>query len=246
MKLLVSPMDEQEALEAVAGGADIIDVKNPKEGPLGASFPWTIRRIRQVTPQQLEVSCTLGDLPNLPGSASLAALGAASTGVNYVKVSLYHLKTADQAVTFMQSIVKAVKDYNPEVKVVVAGYADASRVGSVEPLSVPRIARDAGCDLAMLDTAVKDGKTLLDFLRAGELKGFVDEAHRYGLQSALAGNLKIGQLPVLCGLGVDIVGVRGATCAGGNRVTGHITKEKVKAIVQVIQNALMPCRAAGT
>jgi uncharacterized protein (UPF0264 family) len=234
-----------EALEAVAGGADIIDVKNPKEGPLGASFPWVIKQIRTVTPANLEVSCTLGDLPNLPGSASLAALGAASTGVNYVKASLYHLKTPEDAVFLMQNVVHAVKDFDSNVKVVVAGYADAHRVNSVDPMAVPKIAHQAGCDLAMLDTAIKDGKTLLDFLNAKQLKAFVNEAHSYGLQAALAGSLKLENLPVLCGLDVDIIGLRGAACLNGDRVTGHITKEKVQIIVQVIKNALKPCHAAG-
>ncbi|GAG10930.1 unnamed protein product, partial [marine sediment metagenome] len=31
MKLLISPIDRDEALEAIKGGADIIDVKNPAE-----------------------------------------------------------------------------------------------------------------------------------------------------------------------------------------------------------------------
>jgi uncharacterized protein (UPF0264 family) len=77
LKLLISPSDEKEALEAIAGGADIVDVKNPREGALGASFPWTIRRIKEIAPEGIEVSCTVGDLPNLPGSVSLAVLGAA-------------------------------------------------------------------------------------------------------------------------------------------------------------------------
>ena len=38
MKVLISPKDEFEATEAVNGGADIIDVKNPIEGSLGANF----------------------------------------------------------------------------------------------------------------------------------------------------------------------------------------------------------------
>jgi uncharacterized protein (UPF0264 family) len=38
--LLISPINTQEAREAINGGADIIDVKNPKEGSLGANFPW--------------------------------------------------------------------------------------------------------------------------------------------------------------------------------------------------------------
>ena len=44
MKLLVSPMNVQEAIASEQGGADIIDVKNPREGSLGANFPWVIGR----------------------------------------------------------------------------------------------------------------------------------------------------------------------------------------------------------
>ena len=40
LKLLVSVIDEEDAREAYRGGADIIDVKNPEEGALGANFPW--------------------------------------------------------------------------------------------------------------------------------------------------------------------------------------------------------------
>ena len=80
MKLLISPMNEKEAQEAIAGGADIIDVKNPAEGALGANYPWVIRRIREITPKNLEVSCTIGEVGNHPGAVSLAALGAASLG----------------------------------------------------------------------------------------------------------------------------------------------------------------------
>src|SRR3989304_2968740 len=118
MKLLISPVDEKEAVEAVSGGADIIDVKNPKEGALGASFPWVIKRVKEVTPEPIEVSCTLGDLPNLPGAMSLAALGAATTGVDYIKAGLYGLKTKKEAVYLMQNVTRAVKDCNPSIKVV--------------------------------------------------------------------------------------------------------------------------------
>ena len=88
----------------------------------------------------------MGDLPNLPGTATLAALGAASLGVNYVKASLYGLRTTDEAIFMMQNIVKTVKDYDVSIKVVVAGYADADRVGSISPLLIPKIASKAGCD----------------------------------------------------------------------------------------------------
>ena len=237
LKLLVSPIDEQEALEAIAGGADIIDVKNPKEGALGAGFPWVIKRVRELTSKPLEVSCTLGDLPNLPGSVSLAALGAASLGVDYIKCSLFGVKTRQEAVYLLSMAVKAAKQVNPFVKIAAAGFADAYRVGSVDPMLVPGIVQEAGVDIAMLDTAVKDGKNLLTFLKTDQLRAFVDESHRFGFKAALAGSLRKEDLLGLCIIGADIVGVRSAACTSGDRVNGHITEEKVAELARVIRIA---------
>jgi uncharacterized protein (UPF0264 family) len=237
LKLLISPTDEKEALEAIAGGADIIDVKNPKEGALGANFPWVIRRIREITPKNVEVSCTLGDVPNLPGAISLAALGAATTGVNYVKAGLYGLKTKEDALYLMQNVTRAVKDCDSSIKVVTTGYADAKRIGSVDPLLIPVIAHKAKADIAMIDTAVKDGKNLLAFLTRHQLKSFVNAAHDHGLKAALAGSLKKEDLPAIYALGADIAGVRGAACTHGNRVDGRITRETVRDLVEVVKRA---------
>jgi len=237
LKLLISPSDEKEAKEAVLGGADIIDVKNPREGPLGASFPWVIKGIRRATPPQVEVSCSLGDVPNLPGTVALAALGAATLGVNYVKVGLHELKTKEEAVHLMQIAVRAVRDCDSSIKVVATGYADANRIGSVNPMLIPKIANEAECDFAMLDTAVKDGKNLFHFLNLDQLKSFVTEAHDYGLQVALAGSLKKEDLPILLNVGVDVAGLRSAACTGGDRVYGRITRESVVELVQVVKSA---------
>lgn len=237
MKLLISPKNETEAVEAIAGGADIIDVKNPNEGPLGANFPWVIRRIRQVAPANIEVSCTLGEAPNRPGSMALASLGAATTGVNYIKAGLYGLKTLEDAVYLMQSVTKAAKEYNPYIKVVASGYADANRISTVDPLLVPEIARKSQADIAMLDTAIKDGKTLFAFLAKSQLQCFVDAAHRYGLKAALAGSLQKEDLPTVYTLGADVVGLRGAACTLGDRVNGQITRKKVQELVEIVKHA---------
>ena len=237
MKLLISPKNETEAVEAAAGGADIIDVKNPDEGPLGASFPWIIRHIRQVTPANIELSCTVGEAPTLPGSMALASLGAASTGVNYIKAGLFGLKTVEEAVYLMRNITQAAKDYNPAVKVVVSGYADAARVGTVDPMLVPKIAYEAKADIAMLDTAIKDGKNLFNFLGKSQLKNFVDMAHSYGLKVALAGSLQKEDLLDIYALGTDVAGVRGAACTLSDRVNGQITREKVQELVEIVKQA---------
>lgn len=238
MKLLISVTDEQEASEAITGGADIIDVKNPKEGALGASFPWIIRQIKEITPGNVEVSCALGDLPNLPGSVSLAALGGAMTGVNYIKVGIGAAKTKEDAVFLLQSATKAVQDYCSTVKVVAAGYADAARVGSIHPSLIPEIADKANVDVAMIDTAVKDGSSLFTYLNNEQIQTIVADSHNRGLLVALAGSLKKEQIFNVSTLKADIIGVRSAACTNGDRVNGRITEESVRELAGIMKQAL--------
>jgi len=235
LKLLISPINEAEAQEAVAGGADIIDVKNPKEGALGASYPWVIKQIRQNAPSGIEVSCTIGDIPNLPGLASLAALGAATLDVDYVKVGLYGLKSSEDATFLLQQVCRAVKGYNPKTKIAAAGYADAPKIGTINPLLIPEVVHKAEADIAMIDTAIKDGTNLLNHLTAKQLQLFVDSAHEFGLQAALAGSLRKQDLPVIYNIGADIAGLRGAACTNSDRSKGHLTRELVAELCEILK-----------
>jgi uncharacterized protein (UPF0264 family) len=85
----------------------------------------------------------------------------------------------------------------------------------------------------MIDTAIKDGKSLFTFLTIDQLGKFVAAAHNFGLKAALAGSLKKEDLPVVHSLGADIAGLRGAVCTREDRVNGHITREKVRELVEV-------------
>jgi (5-formylfuran-3-yl)methyl phosphate synthase len=234
--LLISPINTQEAREAIDGGADIIDVKNPKEGSLGANFPWVIKNIREMTPSNMLVSATLGDVPYKPGTVALAAAGAVVSGADYIKVGLYGTKNYTEALNVMKNVVKAVKEFNENAVVVASGYADAHRVGAVEPMEIPRIAANSGADLAMVDTAIKDGKTLFDFMNAEAIYRFTEEIHSYGLKSALAGSVTEEQLPILADLGCDVAGIRGAACVGGDRNTGSIHHEAVARLKQMVKD----------
>jgi uncharacterized protein (UPF0264 family) len=237
MKVLISPKDEFEATEAVNGGADIIDVKNPIEGSLGANFPWVIQRIRSLVPHSIEVSATIGDFPHLPGSASLAALGAAVSGANYVKVGLKGSKTRDDAIFLMQGVTRTVKEYDTQTKVVLAGYADFRRASTLDPFLLPDVARTAGCDVVMVDTFVKDGKGIFDFMDEAACKQFVEEGHTRNLDVALAGSIKLPEIPILKHVGADILGIRGAACSHGDRLAGTIQAESVRALMAMAKQA---------
>ena len=217
MRLLVSPMNIEEARAALQGGADILDVKNPKEGSLGANFPWAIRAVVNLADGKVPVSATIGDLEFKPGTASLAALGAAVAGAEFVKAGLLGVKTLDQAEEMLQGIVRAVKDFDSRKRVVAAGYSDYARAGSISPKLLPAAAAAAGADLVMVDTAVKDGRATFDFMSEQDLTDFISLGHYHGLEVALAGSIDFLHLELLKRLDPDIIGVRGIVCGGDRR-----------------------------
>ena len=228
MKLLVSVVNKKEALEAIKGRAHIIDVKNPKEGSLGANFPRVIRQVKEIVPNNVEVSATIGDLPNLPGTASLAALGATTSGAKYVKAGLFGVKTSSEATILMREVCIAVRDYNKNSKVIAAGYADFKKVGCLNPLKLPQVAYKAEADGVMIDVKIKDSESkLFNFLGDKELKKFVDEAHNSNLIAALAGSLNRQDVPRLYDLGTDVIGVRRVVCSKKDRLNGEVQRKAV-------------------
>ncbi len=225
MKLLVSPINVEEANICKLGGADIIDVKNPKEGSLGANFPWMIKAVKKAA-GNVPVSATIGDFNYKPGTASLAALGAAVAGAEYIKVGLYDIQTREQALEMLTGIVRSVKDYDKNKKVVASGYSDYRRINSISLFELPEIGEQAGVDVVMMDTGIKDGRSTFEFLTGQELMDFVADAKERGLQTAIAGTIKFKDIPALKRIAPDIIGVRGCVC-GGDR-NSSIKRELVE------------------
>jgi uncharacterized protein (UPF0264 family) len=233
MKLLVSPVNKEEAIIASKGGADIVDVKNPKEGSLGANFPWIIKEIKEAVNGKQPISATIGDFNYKPGTAALAAFGAAVAGADYIKVGLYDIQTREQALELLTKITRAVKDYDSTKKIVASGYSDYKRINSISPLLLPAVAAEAGADVVMVDTAIKDGKSTFEFMDEKELKKFTDLAHKYGLENAIAGSLRFEDLPMLERIRPDIIGVRGMVCGGDRRTA--IRRELVEKLAAECQ-----------
>lgn len=212
---MISVVSADEAREAMLGGAGILDIKNPAEGSLGAQVPRIIQEIKNIASGSLEISAAIGDLPNLPGTAALAALGAAVCGADYVKVGLYGVRSETEAITLLCEVNNAVRQ--SRCSIIAAGYADFHRAGTLDPDYLPRAASLAGVRGCLLDTAIKDGRTLFDFIDPQHLRLMIEQAHAVGLLFGLAGALGERDLPIARDLGADVIGLRTAVCRDNQR-----------------------------
>lgn len=235
-KLLVSPRSVEEARTAAGADVDIIDVKNPDEGSLGANFPWVISQIREEVQDDTPVSAAIGDFPDLPGSASLAALGAFEAGADIIKVGLKGSKTPEAAINLMSNVSKSIKNNSGAAEVVACAYGDYQRADTLDPAALPEVGDEADVDFVMVDTAVKDGKPVTDFLSLEDLREFTENAHSLDLKVALAGSLGPEEIKELLDFEPDVIGVRGAVCERGDRDDGRITEERIRKLREVLED----------
>jgi hypothetical protein len=228
MQLLVSPSTIDEARHSVA--ADIIDVKRPSEGSLGANFPWIIREIKTLSAKPL--SAAIGDFDYKPGGAALAAYGAACSGADFVKIGLA-FDGKDRARDVIAAVVRAVKDEFPEKFVVVAAYSDYQRMRSISPFEMAPIAADCGADFAMVDTGIKDRQSTFVFMNEDMLRSFTDDNRNLGLGTALAGAFTFEDIEALKRINPDIIGVRGMVCGGDRNAT--VREDLIKTALAMIR-----------
>jgi (5-formylfuran-3-yl)methyl phosphate synthase len=226
VKLLVSVVCADEARAAAAGGADIIDVKDPREGALGAPSPRTLERVVAAVDGRAPVSVALGDLPDLPHTAALAARGAAACGVDYVKVGLRGTRSLQDAI----AVVAAVADAVPATTAVIAAaYADGATADppALDPALLPELVRATGIAGALIDTLVKDGRGLYGSLSPAAVTELAVRTRAAEGSFGVAGQLRAGELRLVP---ADIVGVRSAACRGGDR-TATLDPELVESLI---------------
>ncbi len=214
---LASVTDADEAEAAIAGGADIIDCKNPVSGALGALSADTVREIVKHVGGRLPVSATVGDLPSDADVLVPAAVDMASTGVDVVKVGFFDEAGSTEAITALGGADLGV------AKLVAVLMADMKPDFGL----LPKLAA-AGFAGAMLDTANKTAGGLTSVLSIARLREFVRLARHNNLFVGLAGSLKESDIPRLVDLEPDMLGFRGALCLGGR--TSALERGRVAAV----------------
>src|ERR1700760_4019825 len=148
--LLASVTGPAEAEIAVAHGADIVDLKDPAQGALGALEPAAVRATIAAIAGRRPVSAVTGDLPMQSHIIYAAVEAMAGAGVDYVKVGLFADGKREDCIRALQPLARLTK-------IVGVMFADSGADASLVPVMA-----QSGFAGAMLDTANKTGGRLLD------------------------------------------------------------------------------------
>jgi uncharacterized protein (UPF0264 family) len=197
--------DAAEAELAIGAGADIVDLKDPDAGALGALPPATIESCVRAIGARVPVSATVGDLPLDATGIHAAVLATASHGVDYVKLGLFPGGDPEGALQGLAPLA-------PRIRLILVLFADA-----LPEFDAVTLAGRIGAAGIMLDTIGKNGVSLPHLVAPERLRALIASARARGLAIGFAGSLRAEDVAALLALGPDLLGFRGTLCRGGRR-----------------------------
>jgi uncharacterized protein (UPF0264 family) len=217
--MLASVTSVAEAQIAIDCGVDIIDLKNPASGVLGALPTDSVAEIVALVRGRCPVSATVGDIPMDAFSLGSAIKAMIGSGVDFVKVGLF--PTRD-----MRDGILAISSYAKATRLVGVLFADQDLDFSL----MPDLSR-TGFAGVMLDTANKTDGNLRSHADDKKLEEFISRGKALGLLTGLAGSLQEADIPDIIRLRPDYLGFRSALCDASDR-TGAINAGRVSNIRQ--------------
>lgn len=219
--LLVSVRSADEADAALAGGADLIDVKEPARGPLGVAEAEVVSAVVDRVAGRVPVSAALGEWsPN----AITEAHWHLELKLDYVK---WGLAGYPPTPGWGEDLLDTRRELPVGMEMVAVAYADWEKAKSVPPGEMVKFAKRFRFRAFLLDTFCKDGKTLLDVVKPAVVGELVESLRRVGVKVALGGSLRPEQVKQLKGVTPDWYAVRTSACAAGKR-DGVIDTSRVK------------------
>jgi len=225
--LLISVRSVEEAKAALEGGADLIDVKEPTRGPLGAADHDVIENIILEVNGRVPVSAAMGEWSEWDENQSQQI----PQRLTFLKWGLAGIGPVNQ-----HEVWKIRRRY--QERAVLVAYADFERAKSIDPEDLVEISFESRFKTFLIDTAIKDGSTLLDWVDFKKLARWRLRLAEAGAKIALAGSLDEETIRLLAPLQPDWFAVRGAACDGGRE--GIVSVKKVRLLKAIIAEASLP------
>lgn len=231
VKLLVSVRNAAEAREAIAGGANWIDVKEPAAGSLGRPKPDILQGVVECVAGRLPVSTALGELREQPGGGRRNQI--AWPGIAWAKVGL----SGCGAMSDWPVRLRSFRDRLPlATSLVAVVYADSALAEAPSADEVLQVACDLGLRALLVDTYDKSAGGLFNWFSPTELGDLFAAAHQAGMLAVAAGSLRQPQLRLAIDAGADVIAVRGAACLNQHR-EARICRHHVMQLQTAIRRA---------
>jgi uncharacterized protein (UPF0264 family) len=224
--MLASVNSLAEALLALSANVDIIDLKQPASGALGALDIDLVRQIVAEINQRCPVSATIGDLPMQPDLVFNAARVMSETGTDYIKIGFFPDGDWPKTINSLSVLCRQ------NTALIAVLFAD-----SQTDFTIVDSLKEAGFAGVMLDTMDKQKGSLMQIMEPSEVGQFVRLAKTRQLLCGLAGSLKLQDITGLLPLQPDYLGFRGALCLQQKR-TEQLDKSSILRIKQAIHNTL--------
>lgn len=226
--LLVSVRSAAEAAIALEAGADLIDVKEPDRGALGAATPGVWQEVATVIAGRRPLSVALGELLTVT-SSEVIANHASFDGVTFAKIGLAGCR---EIADWRQRWWNVLQQLPSHVQPVAVAYADHNAAAAPAPQQVLTAARECGCGVLLVDTFHKNLGDLFAQLTRRELSELAEQTRDCGLRLVLAGSLRLETLDQALELEPDFVAVRGAACRGARNA--NICGDLIRTLVRQI------------
>jgi uncharacterized protein (UPF0264 family) len=222
IQMLVSVRSVEEADIALQNGADIIDLKDPSQGALGALSLSDISAIIDFVDDRKPISATIGDVPMQPDLIEQHIAPFCDLPLRYLKIGFF--KSADFK-PVLETMSKISLTSQPLIAVLFAEYA--------YPQNLLAEIKQAGFVGIMLDTANKNGKSYQDYFSEIELQALAAEAQALQLLFGIAGSLNLSHINHAKKFSPDFLGFRGGVCDKNSRNL-DLDYNKIKAIKNVL------------
>ncbi len=223
--LLVSVRNAAEAALAVAAGVNVIDVKEPRHGSLGAAGADVIAEVVRVVDGRRPVSAALGELVQ----TSVDSAAALPAELAFAKLGLSQCATRPgwkvQWRAFFDLVGKGVSP-------VAVAYADGELCGAPAADEVLHAAVEMRCAAILVDTYDKTAGRLLDWWSLDRIARFIAAAGIVKLPVVLAGSLRQEDFALLLPLEPYLLAVRGAACRGGRE--GPLDPHALQNLVRMV------------
>ncbi|CAC9626062.1 4-(hydroxymethyl)-2-furancarboxaldehyde-phosphate synthase [uncultured Gammaproteobacteria bacterium] len=217
-KMLASVNCLEEAMIVEQAQVDIIDLKQPSLGALGALELDVVSQIVNSPQLSKAISATVGDLPMQADTIFNAVEKMAATGVDYVKIGFFPEGNWLPIIQQLKSLTQA------NIKLIAVLFADQN-----PDLNTLKDFALAGFCGVMLDTMDKKNGSLTQVMPRQEIQNFVENSKKYKLLCGLAGSLRLQDIANLKPLQADYLGFRGALCNQHQR-TSAIDQQALLAI----------------